>query len=361
MAEENDSQSGEKTEEPSSYRLEEFRKRGEVASSKELTSSIVLAGCFLVLSISLLYLFEIFSEFLIYIINLDFSLSFQNDLIKDILKKSLLLGAKAFAPIGISSVLIGVIATVSQIGILYAPDVLTLKLERINPINGIQRLFTMRSVVEAAKGFLKFLFIVSIAYGILHDDFKTFSGFIHLDALNSFLYAKDLIIKLALYIIGGLFIVSLFDFGYQKYSYHQRLKLTKEEAKKEAKEKDGNPEVKQRIKNIQREMANKRMMADIPKADVIVTNPTHISIALKYSAENMVSPEVIGKGADHLALKIREIAKENNIPLVENVPLARTLYKTVRVNDPVPRSLYKAVAEVLAFVYRMKMKRNQVG
>ena len=357
MAEENESQAGEKTEEPSSYRLEEFRKRGEVASSKELTSSIVLGASFFVLSISLIYLYEIFGEFLIYIINLDFSQIYQKGILGDVLKKSLILLAKAFAPIGISSVLIGVLATVSQIGFLYAPDVLALKLERINPINGMQRLFTLRSLVEAIKGFLKFLFIVSIAYFFLKNNFKSFSGFIHLDVLNSFLYAKDIIVNLALYIIGGLLVVSLFDLGYQKYTYHQRLKLTKEEAKKEAKEKDGNPEIKQRIKNIQREMANKRMMADVPKADVIVTNPTHISIALKYNATEMISPEVIGKGADHLALKIREIAKEHNIPIVENVPLARTLYKTVKVNEAVPRSLYKAVAEVLAFVYRMKRKK----
>ena len=357
MAEENDSQAGEKTEDPSSYRLEEFRKRGEVASSKELTSAIVLGGCFFALSLSLIYLYQIFGEYLIYMINLDYTQVYQNKALGDVLKKSLMLLFKAFAPIGISSVLIGVIATVSQIGFLYAPDVLTIKLERVNPINGIKRLFTMRSIVEAAKGFLKFLFIVSIAFALLKDDFKSFSGFIHLDALNSFLYAKDLIVKLALYIIGGLLIVSLFDFGYQKYSYHQRLKQTKEEAKKEAKEKDGNPEVKQRIKNIQREMANKRMISDVPKADVIVANPTHISIALKYAADEMVSPEVVAKGADNLALKIREVAKENNIPLVENVPLARTLYKTVKVNEAVPRSLYKAVAEVLAFVYRIKKKR----
>ena len=357
MAEESDSQAGEKTEDPSSYRLEEFRKRGEVASSKELTSAIVLGSCFFVLSLSLIYLYEVFGEYLIYMINLDFSQVYQKKVLADVLKKSVFVLAKAFAPIGISSVLIGVLATVSQIGFLYAPDVLTIKLDRINPINGVKRLFTLRSVVEAAKGFLKFLFIVSIAYSLLRDDFKSFSGFIHLDALNSFLYAKDLIIKLALYIIGGLFIVSLFDLGYQKYSYHQRLKQTKEEAKKEAKEKDGNPEIKQRIKNIQREMANKRMMADVPKADVIVTNPTHLSIALRYSAKDMISPEVIAKGADNVALKIREIAKENNIPLVENVPLARTLYKTVKVNEAVPRSLYKAVAEVIAFVYRMKKKR----
>ena len=158
-------------------------------------------------------------------------------------------------------------------------------------------------------------------------------------------------------IMGSLLILSIFDFGYQKYSYLQRLKQTKEQLKRETKEKEGNPEIKQRIKTIQREAAQKRMMAAIPEADVIVTNPTHLSIALKYDGETMVSPTVIGKGADHLALKIREIAKEHKVPIVENIPLARTLYKTVKVEEPVPRSLYKAVAEVLAFVYKMKRRK----
>ena len=130
------------------------------------------------------------------------------------------------------------------------------------------------------------------------------------------------------------------------------------EKKRETKEREGSPEVKQRMKTIQREAARKRMMEAVPKADVIVTNPTHISIALQYDGETMVSPTVTAKGADHLALKIREVAKENNIPIVENIPLARTLYKTVRVDEPVPRGLYKAVAEVLAFVYRMKRRRT---
>ena len=133
---------------------------------------------------------------------------------------------------------------------------------------------------------------------------------------------------------------------------------TKEGAKREAKEKDGNPEIKQRIKNIQREMAQKRMMAEVPNADVIVTNPTHLSVALKYDSEKMISPEVVAKGADEVALRIREVAKENKVPIVENVPLARALYKTVKVDEAVPRTLYKAVAEVLAFVYRLKRKKK---
>jgi flagellar biosynthetic protein FlhB len=133
---------------------------------------------------------------------------------------------------------------------------------------------------------------------------------------------------------------------------------TKQELKQESKEQDGNPEIKQRIRQIQKEMSRKRMIKDVKTADVIITNPTHISIVVKYNSENMVSPMVVGKGADHLAMKIREIAKEHNIPIVENVLLARTLYKTVKVGAPVPRTLYKAVAEVLAFVYKLKKKEK---
>ena len=136
---------------------------------------------------------------------------------------------------------------------------------------------------------------------------------------------------------------------------------TKEEAKKESKEQDGNPEIKQKIKQIQREMSRKRMLTDVQKADVIITNPTHISIVLKYDSEEMAAPTIIGKGADNLAMKIREIAKEHNIPIVENVPLARALYKSVKVGEGVPRTLFKAVAEVLAFVYKLKKKQKALS
>jgi flagellar biosynthetic protein FlhB len=156
----------------------------------------------------------------------------------------------------------------------------------------------------------------------------------------------------------GLGVVALIDFAYQKFTYKKRLMQTKQELKQESKEQDGNPEIKQRIRQIQREMSRKRMIKEVKNADVIITNPTHISIVIKYNAENMVSPMVIGKGADHMAMKIREIAQEYQIPIVENVMLARTLYKTVKINSPVPRSLYKAVAEVLAFVYKLKKKQK---
>jgi flagellar biosynthetic protein FlhB len=167
-----------------------------------------------------------------------------------------------------------------------------------------------------------------------------------------------LMVKLGFSVLLGLGVIALMDFAWEKWSYRQKMMMTKQQAKEESKEKDGNPEVKNRIRSIQRQMAQKRMMNDVKKADVIVTNPTHISVALKYDGDGMVAPAVMAKGADHLALRIREIAKENDIPIVENIMLARTLYTTVKVGHGVPRTLYKAVAEILAFVYKLKRKQK---
>src|SRR5690606_1090678 len=151
------------------------------------------------------------------------------------------------------------------------------------------------------------------------------------------------------------------DYAWEKYSYRKKLMMTRQELKEENKEQNGNPEIKQKIRAIQRQMASKRMMSEIPNADVIITNPTHISIVVKYDAVTMIAPQVIGKGSDHLALKIREIAKKHDIPIVENVPLARALYKTVKEGEGVPRTMYKAVAEILAFVYKLKKKKKAIA
>ncbi len=252
----------------------------------------------------------------------------------------------------------GVFSNIAQVGFLFSPEVLQFKPERINPISGIKKLFSIKSLVEAFKGTLKFILILIIVYYFLEDDVKSLGGFLHLGFFQAFIKGKLIITKLGFSILGGLLIVAFGDLAYQKYSYWQKLKMTKDELKRERKDQDGSPEVKQRIKTIQREMAQKRMVSEIPDADLIITNPTHISIVIKYDSETMISPIVIGKGADHLAMRIREIAKKHNVPIVENVPLARTLYKTVDSGSAVPRALYKTVAEVLAFVYKLKKKRK---
>ncbi|HLE10078.1 MAG: flagellar biosynthesis protein FlhB [Bdellovibrionales bacterium RIFOXYD12_FULL_39_22] len=358
MAEDSD---GEKTEEPSTYRIEQFRKRGEVSSSKELTSILVLAACSLSLVLSLVYIYETLATYIEWLYMLDISKAFSTEAQKMIVEKTMVASIKCVAPVFLTALIIDVFSNVLQFGFLFAPEVLSLKFDRINPINGVKRLFTFRSVVEAIKGVFKFTVVLATVYLFIKDDLAKYAGFLHVDFANSFLIAKDMLANLVFAILLGLFVISLGDFTYQKLSYRKRLMQTKDELKREHKEQEGSPEIKQRIKNIQREVANKRMMKDIPKADVIVTNPTHISVALKYDPENMVSPLVLAKGADHLAFFIREIAKAHHIPLVENVPLARNLYKTVKVGEAVPRALYKAVAEVLAFVYKLKKKEKAIS
>lgn len=356
-----DTDDAEKTEEPSQYRIDEYRKQGQVALSRELISVLVLAGCFLTLSVSVVYLYETMGEFITWLYNLTPAEAYKKETLSMIGSKAVMVGFKCAGPVFLVSICIGVFGTVSQVGFLYATDALSLKWDRIDPVAGFGRLFTLRSLVTAFKSFLKFLFILAIVYGVMRKEIHHMVSLYQMEAAQSFIFAKITLVKLGFMVLLGLAVIAVGDFAYEKLAYRKKLMMTKEEAKRELKEKEGNPEIKQRIRTIQREMAQKRMMEKVPRADVIVTNPTHISIALKYDSKNMVSPEVIAKGADHIALKIREIAKANNIPLVENVPLARALYKTVKVDSPVPRTLYKAVAEVLAFVYRMKKKQKALG
>lgn len=356
MAEEAD---GEKTEEPSQHRIDEFRKKGDVASSKELTSVLVLAACLLTLSLSLVYIYEEMTSFIQWLYTLDISSAFTEKSLKTITTRAVMVSVKCGAPVMFVALCAGIFSQVAQVGFLYSPDILELDFDRVNPIKGIGKLFSMRAIFESIKGIFKFIVILAIVYAFLKDDIPRFNGFMHLELFQSFVYGKTILMKLSFAIILGLGVIALMDFAYQKITYKKRLMQTKQELKQESKEQDGNPEIKQRIRQIQREMSRKRMIKDVKNADVIITNPTHISICVKYDSEKMVSPTIIGKGADHLAMKIREIAKEHNIPIVENVLLARTLYKTVKVGAPVPRSLYKAVAEVLAFVYKLKKKEVQ--
>ena len=359
MAEEQDE--GEKTEDPSEHRIEEFRKKGDVASSKELTSVLVLSACLLTLSMSLVYIYEEMTKYIEWLYTLDVASAFSEKSLNTISTRTFTVALKCGAPVICTALCAGVIAQIAQIGFLYSPEILELNFDRINPLNGIKKLFSMQSLFEAIKGLIKFTVVLSVVYIYLKDDIARYNGFMHLEFFQSFIYGKDLLMKLAFAMIMALTGVAILDFAYQKITYQKKLRQTTQQKKQESKEQDGNPEIKQRIRQMQREMSKKRMIKDVQTADVIITNPTHISIVLKYDQLNMVSPMIIGKGQDHMALKIREIAKLHNIPIVENVQLARTLYKTVKVGAPVPRNLYKAVAEVLAFVYKLKKKKKALA
>jgi flagellar biosynthetic protein FlhB len=355
MAEESDD---EKTEEPSQYRIDESRKKGEVAVSKELSSVILLSGSLLTLIICGVFVYEQFTDYIDWLYRLDFKQIYTAEKFGDVISQTAWTLVKCVGPFFGASACLGFLSTFVQIGFLYSPEILEAKFERLNPIQGFQRLFSKKAIVEAIKGVFKFTVIIVITYNVMKNNIGSFLGFLHADAGQSLTFGKYLMVKLGFSILLGLGVIALFDFAWEKWSYHKKMMMTKQEAKQESKEKDGNPEIKNRIRSIQRQMATKRMMNDVKKADVIVTNPTHISVALKYDGNAMVAPSVLAKGADHLALRIREIAKENDIPIVENIMLARTLYKTVKVGHGVPRTLYKAVAEILAFVYKLRRKQK---
>ena len=362
MAEEfNNEDAGEKTEEPTQHRIDEFRKRGEVASSRELTSIFILSASVFVLFFSTVYIYETMVDFFKWVYGLNVSKAFLEESLKIIFSKMIWVAVKCLIPIFATVILSTVVINIVQIGFLFAPEVLSWKFERINPVNGMKKLFSMQSLVETVKGVFKFIFVIAITWFFIRENINSYQGFYHIEFLQTFLIGQRIILKLVASILGALLIIAVGDLAYQKIKYKKKLRMTKEQAKREHKEHDGNPEIKQRIRTIQREMSKKRMMNEIKTADVVVTNPTHFSVALKYDGSKMISPQVVAKGADHMAMKIREIAKNHDVPMVENVPLARALYDTVKLNGFVPRTLYAAVAEVISFVYKLKKKKKALG
>ncbi len=356
-----DSDSGEKTEQPSQYKLDETRRKGEVASSKELNSVLILAGVFFTLTLSSVYIYECITNYIEWLYSIEMTKAYTEEAAREILKKTIWVCIKCVAPVFSASFCLGILTQLMQIGFIFAPNVLELKFDRVNPLAGFKRLFSKKAIVEVIKGIFKFVLVVSITYWVVEDNLSSFTGFLHSDVAESLTFGKVIALKLAMSILLGLLILALSDFAWEKYSHKQKLMMTKQQVKEESKDKDGNPEVKQKIKSLQREMSQNRMMSDIPKADVIVTNPTHISVALKYDPTTMIAPQVIAKGQDFVAMKIRELAKENDIPIVENIPLARAMYKTVKVGEGAPRSLYKAIAEILAYVYKQKRRKKALS
>lgn len=354
MAENNDQ---EKTEEPTQQRRDDFRKRGQVAQTKEFASALFLFSALLVFSMA--------GDFFLKQLSDVFTLSFSDYLIRAVRDGDWMVAAK-FA-IGkvflITGPIFGFLWIISfasgalQIGFLYNEEALQFKPERLNPVEGFKKIFSLRSVVEGVKAVLKVMAVGGIAYVILKDEIVVLPQLVNFSIEQMFGYVGDVIFKLIAAVGFFVLVISGLDFLFQKFDLEKKMMMSRQEIKEEMKSREGDPLIKARIKKVQREMANKRMMEDVQKADVIVTNPTHISVALKYD-ETMVSPTIVAMGADHMAFKIREVAKEYNIPLVENKPLARAMYKTLKIGQQIPRELYTAVAEVLSYVYKLKRRRR---
>lgn len=353
MAEQSDN---EKTEDPTPQRREDFRKRGQVAQSKEIGSVFILFAT----AITIWFLGRYFLQQVYEI----FTRSFTDYLIisardgdwQTAAKFSALKAIQVVGPLAVITWLMGVASTVVQIGFLNNEEALKFDPNRINPVEGFKRIFSLRALMEGMKAVLKVSIVTAIVVMVFNAEIMTLPKLVTYEVEQLMIYIGHILLKL----LGGTgaFMIALatFDFFFQKWDLEQKMRMTKQEVKEELKQREGDPLVRARIRKLQRELANRRMMSDVKKADVIITNPTHIAIALMYSA-TLVAPKLIAKGAGEIAEKIKAVAKENNIPVVENKPLARTMFKTLKIGQLIPRELYNAVAEVLSYVYKLKKKR----
>ena len=353
MAEDKDD--SEKTEDPTQQRRDEFRKRGQVAQTKDLGSVFfLLLSAFMIYFLGRTFLQELSDLFL-----MTFNYYVYDAARDEGIHSAMLFSIKktAFLVIPVAGIywLIGIASTLIQVGFVNNEEAFNFDLNKINPVNGLKRLFSLRSVIEGIKSIAKLAIVGFVAYVILKDEYKNLPLLIDMEVGQIMVQLGTLSVKLLFAVGGALAVIAAADYFYQRYELEKEMRMTKQELKEEFKSREGDPLIKSRIRKIQRETAMRRMMQDVPKADVIITNPTHIAIALKYS-DQMVAPTVIAKGADATAEKIKEIAKEHSIPIVENKPLARTIYKTLEIGARIPRELYSAVAEVLAYVYKIKKK-----
>ena len=343
----------EKTEEPTSKKIEDARKEGNVAKSMEFSGFVVLFISALIIIFYLKYVSIDLEKYFAFITSL-IGKELTKNLIYQIVIKSFLAFIIILSPVMFTIMIAGVLANVFQTGFLFTTKPIMPKLEKINPIKGFKRLFSAKTIIEGIKMTLK----VAVAFGV---GYYLFLGFLNeipklalMTVLEQIRWFSQKAVILIFSMMAVFLVFALIDFIYQRYSYKKSLRMSKQEIKDEFKQTEGNPEIKAKIRQLQREMSKKRMMAEVPKADVVITNPTHYAVAIRYDKEKEEAPRVIAKGVDNLALKIKEIAREAGVMIVENRPLARELYKSVEIEEIIPPKLYQAVAEVLAFVYKAK-------
>ncbi|MDR4505523.1 MAG: flagellar biosynthesis protein FlhB [Candidatus Scalindua sp.] len=348
----------EKTEAATPKRLRDARSKGNVAKSQDFnTATILLSGILIVyyLGGSMMgYMKDTMSSLLGNIFYETFDTSTLQTLMIDVSSRNV----KGVLPVLGGIMIVGVISSFAQVGVNYSPKALIPNFKKFNPVTGIKNIVSKRSLVKLAMSLVKISIMGGVAYISIRKDLDPLMELVSMRIEGIFQSASSLIFAMTLKITIILLILSLIDFLYQRWQHAKDQRMTKTEVKQESKQSEGDPLIKSRIKSAQREMSNKRMMNAIPEADVIVTNPTHYAVALKYKADTMNAPTVIAKGVDFLALKIIEIAKKNDVPTVEDKILARILYSTVEIEQEIPPDLFQAVAKVLSYVYQL---RNMIG
>ncbi|MBU0701812.1 flagellar biosynthesis protein FlhB [bacterium] len=348
-----------RTEDPTPRKRQQAREKGQVVKSMELTSaSITLITC-LAMSMLGYYMFTMMMGYSAYCFSHVHEVEFSPDNISRLFPVIIIAFFKITLPIMLIAAVVAVAVEALQVGIYFAPKALRFDFSkmRFNISKVWQRLIPSRiALIEYGKTFLKIAVIVCISYAIIHKEFSQLLNLLDVGLMEGLTFIAGLTFKIIIYVAIFLIIISLFDYLHQRHEYKQGLMMTKHELKDEWRQLEGDPSVKRKIRQRQRETAAKRMMAEIAKANVIITNPTHLAIAIKYDSDYMVAPTVVAKGKGLMAQRIIDIAKENDVPIVENKPLAAALFETVDIGSEITPQFYQTVAEILAFVYRLKQK-----
>lgn len=356
MADDDKEDDASKTEDPSAKKLEEGRKRGQVAQSRDLSTWVMFLAATLLIGTATPSMFEYLTSTLRGFLEHAHDMPTGPGGVSKVLNETFMIGLKSSFIFFIILIFAAILGPTMQIGLLFAPDVLKPDLSKISIMKGFSRLFSMKSVVEFLKGLLKMCAIGAVGFTLVAPYLNGIEHSINISPIEALYETKDLSIRMLIGILVALLAIALADFLYQRWEFMKQMRMTKQEVKDEYKQTEGDPFIKGKLKQLRMEKARQRMMQAVPKADVIITNPTHFSIALKYDTEISDAPIVIAKGVDAVAFRIREIAQEHDIILFENPPLARTLYDTVEIDEPIPVELYKAVAEIISYVYRKKGK-----
>ncbi|MDI6870367.1 MAG: flagellar biosynthesis protein FlhB [Bacillota bacterium] len=348
---------GERTEPATPKRREEARKKGQVPRSHELVTAGVLASVFFLLHQAGPGLLDRLATYVAASLEAAAVGEVTDGQVMAWYFQTAVFFLTTVAPLFLVALGTGLILNYMQVGFLFTAAPLVPDLNKLNPGRGLQRLFSRHALVELAKSLAKVVLIAWAAYGAARPAFDLILGLNQTEVGEVFPTLETLVYRVGLRVATALFVLAVLDYAYQRWDYNRGLRMSKQEVKDELKQQEGDPHVKGQIKARMRQMAMRRMMQRVPQADVVITNPTHLAVALEYDAKTMDAPEIVAMGADYVAQRIREIAQANEVPIVENPPLARALWATGEIGQAVPVDLYQAVAEVLAFVYRLRRRR----
>lgn len=350
-------QFADKTEAPTPRRLNEARERGQVARSQDLSAAVLLFSTMLLVWTFGSGLFDRLVALCRRMFELDVIADQDVSNLVPLLLETLIWIGRGMLPLLAGVIIVAVLASILQTGPLLTPKKLQPKFDSLNPINGVKRLFGGgRNVVQNLFHILKLILISAVVYSSVHGKFGQIITLAQLTHLQAFDLVAGIVLDIGIKIAVVLLVLAIFDFAWQKWRTSQDLKMTKQEVKDEMKNMEGDPMIKQRRRQIQQQRAMQRINAAVPTADVVVTNPTHYAVALKYDGRSMNAPRVVAKGADYLALRIRMLAQENGVPVIQRPPLARAIYRACEVGQEIPEEFYAAVAEILAYVWEITGK-----